>query len=61
MSDNCEDHDYRLYEIDRDNPQGFDETRFAKHFMKQEGRFTCFTVLQRAIEGTECCRSGEHR
>jgi hypothetical protein len=33
------DRDYRLYEIDRDNPWGFDETHFAKNFTKQEGLF----------------------
>ncbi len=59
LSDN---RDYRdnsgnhLYEIYCDNPESFDETRFAKHFAKQEGRFACFTVfqrVQRAVEGTE--------
>jgi hypothetical protein len=31
--------DYHLHEIDRDNPWSFEETLFAKHFAKQEGRF----------------------
>jgi hypothetical protein len=35
--------DCRFYEIDRDNPWGFDKKRFAK--MKQEGSFRlcCFS------------------
>jgi hypothetical protein len=47
--------DYHLYQIDHDNPWGFDEMRFAKHFAKQEGRFACLAVFQRgqrAVEGT---------
>ncbi len=42
--DNC---DYHLYEIDRNNPWSFDETRFEKHFAKQEGPLSCFAVFQR--------------
>ncbi len=64
MSDNCDycdNRDYHLYEIDRDNPWSFDESRYAKHFVKQEGRFACFVVFQKgqgAIEGTESRRGG---
>ncbi len=42
--------------VDRNSPWSFDETRFAKHLAKQEGRLACFTVFQRgqrAVEGTE--------
>ncbi len=56
MSDNRDYRDYHLYEVDRDNPCSFDETRLEKHFAKQEGRFTLFAVFQRgqrAVEGTE--------
>jgi hypothetical protein len=45
--------DYHLYEIDRNNPWSFDETRFTKHFAKQEGRLGSFAVFS---EGTEDCR-----
>ncbi len=58
MSDNRDyrdNRDYHLYEIDHDNSWCFDETHFAKHIAKQEGRFACFALFrgQRAVEGTE--------
>ncbi len=68
MSDNRDyhnNHDYHLYEIDHNNPWSFDETRFAKRFARQEGRFARFSVFQRgqravegqgAVEGTEGLR-----
>ncbi len=55
LSDNRDYRDNRgnhLYKIYCNNPESFEETRFAK----QEGRFACFTVfqrVQRAVEGTE--------
>jgi hypothetical protein len=39
--------DYHLYKIDCNNPWSFDETRFAKHFAKQEDRLGSFAVFQR--------------
>jgi hypothetical protein len=59
MSDNRNyrgNRDYHLYEKDHNNPWSFDETRFEKHFAKQEGRLGCFAVFQRGqrtVEGTE--------
>jgi hypothetical protein len=59
LSDNRDyrDHrDYHLYEKDRNNPWSFNETRFAKHSAKQEGRLGCFAVFQRGqktVEGRE--------
>ncbi len=53
MSDNRDYRDYHLYETDCDNPWSFDETCFAKHFAKQEGRFAVFQRGQTAVEGTE--------
>ncbi len=65
MSDNRDyrdNRDYHLYKIDMDNPCSFDQTHFATHFVKQEGRFACFALIrgdrgpergQRAVEGAE--------
>jgi hypothetical protein len=56
LSDNHDyrdDRDYGLYKIGHDNPWNFDETRFAKYFVKQKGSFCLFCCFQRAAEGTE--------
>ncbi len=53
--DDRDDRDYRLYEIDRDNPWGVGETRFANHFKKQEGLFRlgCFSEGRRGDRGPQ--------
>jgi hypothetical protein len=69
MSDYRDDRDYLLYDIDRDSPWYFDETRFGKYFTKQEGLFRLFRCFseghngdrgpqrrQRAVEGTKVRR-----
>jgi hypothetical protein len=54
--DDCDDHDdhndrddcdYRLYEIDRNNPGGFDEMSFLKHFMKKRKVFSLVSLFFR--------------
>jgi hypothetical protein len=43
LSDN---RDNRLYEIDCDKPWSFNKKRFAKPFIKQEGRSACFLFFR---------------
>jgi hypothetical protein len=60
MSNNRNDRDYPLYEIDRNNAWDFDETRFAKHFVKQVGSFCLFRQFSDGCRGDKETKR-EHR